>query len=428
RSLAEKIGGDVVGSTISCPTFSEEYKAMIGGVYEDFPLNTSVGANPVYLSLSSIGNFAHDGREQLMGNDRYTTYVRLARGSQPADAADGIDRMLRENIDDNILSISQFRIHLRPFAGMYTSRSDVKMAIRILSMLALIMLMSAGLNYLLVTIGQMAGRSKEMAVRKCYGTSNGKIFARVMAESAVMLLVSLVLAVLLAFCFGNECRELLRYTPAQLLTTRGVLLTEGAVILALLLLTGAVPAWMYCRTPVVHAFRGSASGRKGWKQALLSLQFLASGMLVCLLVLVGRQYHHISDTDMGFEYENIATAYIGNIPLESRRALVQEIERVPGVKGVATAYQDFAAHAAGNNIWVGDDWENTKNVADLYHASPNIFDVMGIRMLRGETFRSDADSTVHQVVVEQRFVDLLGDYFRMDVKGDNVLGRRFHIT
>lgn len=428
RSLAEKMGGHVVGRTLSCPSFSEEYKAMIGGVYEDFPLNTSLGSNPVYLSLSSIGNFAHDGREQFMGNDRYTTFVRLAAGVEPADLDEGIDRMLRENIDDEILQISQYDIHLRPFAGMYTSQSSVKMTIRILTMLALIMLMSAGLNYLLVTIGQMVGRSKEMAVRKCYGTSNGKIFARVLAESAVMLLAALVLAVLLAFCFSDECRRLLGYSPAQLLATRGVIATEGAVALVLLLLTGAVPAWMYCRTPVVHAFRHNVSGRKGWKLALLSLQFMASGMLMCLLVLVARQYGHLAGTDLGFEYKDVATAYIGSLPLESRHALIQEIERVPGVEGVATAYHDFAAHGSGNNIWVGDEWDNTKNVADLYQASANVFDVMGIKILRGETFRPDADSTVRQVIVEQKLADLLGDYFHMDVEGDKVLGQRFHIT
>ncbi|MDE6271046.1 MAG: FtsX-like permease family protein, partial [Muribaculaceae bacterium] len=428
RSLAEKIGGDVVGQTISCPSYSEEYKALIGGVYEDFPANSSIGSNPVYLSLSSIGNFFSDTREQWMGSDRYETFVKLAKGASPDELTEGIERMLNDNISEEIREIANFHIHLKPLAGMYTGQSSVKMTIRILTLLALIMLMSAGLNYLLVTIGQMEGRNKEMAVRKCYGTGNARIFARIMAESAAMLLMSLVLAVLLSFCFSDECTRLLGHSPAELYTTGRVMLVEGAVLLVLLLLTGAVPAWMYCRTPVVHAFRPSVSGRKVWKIVLLSLQFFASAMLLCLLVLVGRQYRMLTRTDMGFEYKNIATAYIGSLPMESRRALVQEIERQPGVSGVAHAYQDFARWAAGNNIWVGDEWTNTKNVNDLYHASANVFDVMGIKILRGETFRSDADSTVHQVIVEQKVVDLLGDYFHLDVEGDNVLGQRFSIT
>ena len=114
---------------------------------------------------------------------------------------------------------------------------------------------------------------------------------------------------------------------------------------------------------------------------------MASGMLMCLLVLVARQYGRLAGTDLGFEYKDVATAYIGSLPLESRHALIQEIERVPGVEGVATAYHDFAAHGSGNNIWVGDEWDNTKNVADLYQASANVFDVMGIKVL-GEGFHT----------------------------------------
>lgn len=37
RSLAEKIGGDVVGLSLCSPNISEDYKVTVGGVYEDFP-------------------------------------------------------------------------------------------------------------------------------------------------------------------------------------------------------------------------------------------------------------------------------------------------------------------------------------------------------------------------------------------------------
>lgn len=427
RSLADKIGDNVIGQVLTCPSFSEEYKVMIGGVYEDFPLNSSIGSDHIYLSLPSISVISYDGRDNWMGNDRYMTYVKLAEGVGPGDVRDGIDRMLEENLPAEAIEVYHLNFHLKPFANFYIEQKGVKMTIRILTLLAIIMLMSAGLNYLLVTIGQMEGRSKEMAVRKCYGTSNYKIFARVMTESTIMLLISLGLAILISFCFGEECRKLLGHTPAELYTTGNVMIVELCVILVLLGLTGAIPAWMYCRTPVIHAFRPSVSGRKIWKLSLLSLQFFAAAMLICLLVLVGRQYSMLTKTDLGFEYKNIGHAYIGSIPMDKRYSIVEEIKQVPGVTGVASAYQNFATHASGNNIWT-DDSERQKNVADMYQASPNIFEVLGIGFVRGETFRADADSTVHQVIVEEKLVDVLRDYFHLDVDGEKVLGQRFNIT
>lgn len=70
RSLAEKIGGDVIGTTLSSPELNDSYSVMIDGIYEDFPVNSTF-TNAIYLSMPSIGNFMNDGTENWVGNDRY---------------------------------------------------------------------------------------------------------------------------------------------------------------------------------------------------------------------------------------------------------------------------------------------------------------------------------------------------------------------
>ncbi len=425
RSLADKIGGDVIGLRFCAPSFTESYKATIGGVYEDFPLNSSI-SNDVYLSLPSIGLFSYDGRDNWVGNDRYKSYVRLAKGTKPEDLKPGIRKMLEENVDEEALTVFHFDIGVEELVGVHTGQNDIRIMIWILSLLALIMLMSAGLNYLLIVIGQMSKRGKEMAVRKCYGTSNACIFGRVMGESLFFLLLSTGLAVLLVFCFPEQCRQLLGYTPGELLTTGNVWLVEGAVCIGLLIVTGAVPAWMYCRTPVAHAFRNGTKNRKTWKLALLAVQFFASGLLMCMLVLVGRQYAMICDTDMGYEYENVGYVDLSGVPEETRHALVSELKRLGGVESVASAYQDFTMMPAGNNVWTGDNHVNQVNVADMYYANPELIETLGMKLLQGETFRPDADSTVHQVIVEKGFIDIMKKHF--GVTDDNIIGRTFKIT
>ena len=96
----------------------------------------------------------------------------------------------------------------------------------VLALLAVVMLMSSSLNYLLVVIGQMGKRNKEMAIRKCFGTGRGAIFRKVIGESVFFLAVSVVLAVLLVVCFSDECLYLLGNSAAQLLTTPGVWAVE----------------------------------------------------------------------------------------------------------------------------------------------------------------------------------------------------------
>lgn len=97
RSLAEKIGGDVIGTTLSSPELNDSYSVMIDGIYEDFPVNSTF-TNAIYLSMPSIGNFMGDGTENWVGNDRYKSYVRLVDGATADDVRPYIDRMIRKEL------------------------------------------------------------------------------------------------------------------------------------------------------------------------------------------------------------------------------------------------------------------------------------------------------------------------------------------
>lgn len=424
ESLAKQIGDDVLGKTLRC-VYYPDLTFIINGVYKDYPLNSTI-PNDIFLSLSSIGDFTYDGRENWMGNDMYTSLVRLAPGSAAKDIQPHVDIMLKENIDKEDLEMSNYNIHATPLVGFHTSDSTVRTMNWILTLLAVVMLMCAGLNYLLITLGQTGKRSKEMAIRKCYGTSDTKIFLRVLGESIFFLCVSMALAVLLVFCFSETCQQLLGYTPLQLLTTGKVWIAEGIVCLALLMVTGAIPAWIYCRTPVAHSFSVKVKNRRFWKLALLCVQFFAASLLLCMLALVGRQFSFVSSVNMGFEYENIGQVTLANLPQSTRHSLVHELKKLSCVEGVSSALHDFIYTGAGNNVWI-DDVEKQVNIADLYGANSDIFDVMGMKFIEGGTFREDADSTTHEVIVEERFYDVLRKA-GLDVKKGEMVGTSFNIT
>ncbi len=427
RSLAELIGDDVVGQQLCAPDFSKDYKITIGGVYEDFPLNSSF-ENVVFLSLPTIARFSVDGRENWMGNDRYRSFVKLFPGTTPEEMAPSIRRMLEDHIDRETLDTLHFNIHLQPLADSHAKIESVRTMVWILVLLAVVMLMCAALNYLLIVIVQMSSRAKEMAVRKCYGTSNGSIFVRIIGESIFFMAISIGMALLIVTCCSELSRRLLGYTASQLLTTPGVWYIEGAVCLVLLIVTGVIPAWFYTRTPVAHAFRYTASKHRVWKKALLGVQFFAVGTVISLLVLVGRQYTLLNNADMGIKVENVGMTILPNyLSQETRRTLVNELKKLSCVANVASSMCDFTQAASGNNVWLdGKSIYQTVNVADLYYANRDIVDVLEMPLKQGATFRENADSTVHEVLVEERFVDMLRDKF--DVKDPNIVGQKFHIT
>lgn len=427
RSLAEKIGGDVVGLEATNIAWSPDLKIMIGGVYEDYPLNSTID-NAAYMSMPSISNFMHESSWQnMLGNDRYLAYARLARGTNLDDLHAGILKHLKTILPEETFRISDYKVWLRPLKGRYSSQDGVKMMTLMLSLLALVMLMCAGLNYLLIVIGQLSARGKEMAIRKCYGTGRGRLFARVMGESLFFLAISLGLAILLAFSFSDLCKELLGYTPQQLFSTGAVWVVELSVCLALLVITGVIPAIIYSRTPVSHAFHPSTRGRKGWKLALLALQFFATGLVMCLLVLIGRQYYLLGHSDLGYEYENIGIFMRNDLTDNQASTIIKELKRLSCVEGVATMeYSDISEAASGNMIWTEGQYDNQVNVADMYGMNPELADVLGLRIIQGRNFNLDADSTINEIIVEKRMINVLQDAF--GVTGDDIVGQTFYIT
>ena len=55
------------------------------------------------------------------------------------------------------------------------------------------------MNYLLIIVGNLVTRSREMAVRKCYGAEPKNIHAIVFSEALVHVGLSIVLAAILVF-------------------------------------------------------------------------------------------------------------------------------------------------------------------------------------------------------------------------------------
>lgn len=98
RSLARKMGDNVTGMRLFVPELSASASFVVGGVYDDFPLNSDI-PQAIFVSLKTIGKYMYDGTQNWIGNDRYRTYVRLSEGADAESVATYLDKMVRENVD-----------------------------------------------------------------------------------------------------------------------------------------------------------------------------------------------------------------------------------------------------------------------------------------------------------------------------------------
>ena len=408
--IAHMMGGidRAVGQTFQM----EDYPGRtltVGGVFETLPKNTHLEFD-VAASLASIGEFTWDGSLNWFGNDRYASYLKLLPGATPESIRPGIDRVREKYLDKARLEKAGIGIDywLRPIDRIHTSGEGVTQMMWLMGILAFALLFTAVMNYLLVVISSLVNRSKEMAVHKCYGASEGNIYARMLAETLVDILVALLVGGILIYALRGAILSLLGAEIGDLFTPQSSLLLAG-VCLAVFLVAGFVPGYLYARIPVATAFRRFSDSKRFWKLSLLFVQFIAAGFFITLLAVVGRQYRYMINDNPGYAYDKLAYVNLDGVDREARQRALEEISRLPEVARATSADELPHFGHSGNNIQLPGDDRDLFNIADFYSVGDGYLDIMEIPVVEGRSFAEGSDS-LRQVMVSRSFVERMKNF------------------
>ena len=429
RSLAEKLMGienslDLVGKKIYY-NIRGGWALTVGGIYEDIPLNSKLHGMEVMVSMPTITRIMFDGRDNWVGNDRYEGYVRLAKGITPDDLKPQIEKMKRDNLPLDELKKAgvDLGFSVQPLVDYHTKDEGTRRMTWIVSILAAVLIGCAVMNYLLLVIGGISQRAKEMAVHQCYGAEARHIYQKVLTESVIHLLLSLTLAALLLFLFKDTIEELVGAPLIVLLLTGSNIWLIVSTCLVVLLITGLVPSWIYTHIPLAAAFKNYNHSHRLWKLLLLGLQFASATFLIVLLIVVGRQYRMMVHDDLGYDYSTLGSMLVDGVSIEQRQLAMDELRKLSFVKGVTMSYANLTQHQSGDNILLPGDDREYMNIADLYYVGDGYFDVMEIPLVSGRTFMEQTD-TLREVMVSRKFEERMKEL----AGWDQALGKQIICT
>ncbi len=424
RSLAEKLGGDVLGRKVF---YNQRggWALTVCGIYEDIPLNSRLHGLEVIVSMPSITKLMWDGSENWVGNDRYMGYVRLAECIAPDDLKPQIAKMQKENMPQELLKKAgvDLEFSVRPLRDYHKDDESTRRMTWILSFLATVLIGCAVFNYLLLVIGGINRRAREMAVHRCYGAETRHIYYKVMAESCVHLLLSLGLAALLLLIFKDTIEELTGAPLSVLLQLKNNVVMVSLTCLVVLLITGLVPGWIYTHIPVAAAFKNYNPSHRLWKLLLLGLQFASATFLIVLLMVVGRQYQMMVHDDPGYDYATLGSIWADGVSAKQCELAMEELRKLSSVKGVTMAYANLTQYQSGDNVYLPGSERENMNIADLFYVSDGYFDVMGIPVVSGRSFTEQVD-TLREVMVSRSFEEKM----KKIVGWDRALGKQIICT
>lgn len=420
EKLAKKIGLKAVGSKIFFPQLN--LSAIVGGIYKDIPENSYMKNLDV---IGSLASYDKRSTENWVGNDRYLSYIRLTPEAKISDLTPIIKKMMQENmpLDEMAKAGVKLNYSFIPVTKLHTDSPTVKRMTWILALLAFILIFSAIMNYLLIVIGNMINRSKEMAIHKCYGAENRNIHGIIFTEGVVHLFFAIILAGLLIFVCKGSIEDLLDAPLSALLFNKGSWIWI-VLCLLILLITGFLPGILYSQIPVSVAFRGYTENRRRWKLILLAIQFTAAGFLFSLLFIISRQYNRMINDNPGYQYNNLAYIDMSGTKSDERTKVLTELRKSARIENVTAADCLPIDECSGNNISLPNDDRELFNGADLYSVTDDYLKTMSIHLIEGKNFTEQTDS-LREVLVSPSFVEKMKIVAHWE---NNVIGKEVLIS
>lgn len=314
-------------------------------------------------------------------------------------------------------------------------------------------LLIACANVASLTLGRVATRDAELAVRTALGAGRARIVRQIMTESALLALIGGTLGVLVGYV---GIKTLVSIAPAGLPRVDNISLDARvlAFTFVLTMLTtavfGVIPALQGATVNLHDRLRAAGRGARGQKSSTRTRRTLViAEMALAIVLLAGaglllRSFALLRDVDPGFRSENVATF---NVALPSgakyettqqqsvfSASLLSGISRVPGVTAAAIS---FGLPLSGQNM--GFTFEvrgrpaaplDNEPRAQARVASLEYFSAMGIPLLRGRRFDAHDRMDAPQVMlisneVARRYFpneDPIGKYIQT---GWGMDGRKF---
>lgn len=375
-------GEPAVGKTLKIDSGFSDAVYEVTGVFEDFP-DTSHFHFDILASWASLDLVTDTRvvRDQWWVSDAYT-YILLRDGVSPQQVDEKFPAFVQKYFGELSGAKAALRlqalndIHLRSqLLGELEPNGNIR-NVHNLAMAALVTFLIVCFNFMILTAARHAGRA---------GEPGNWSFRRFFAESLLLALVGIALAVLLIALALPAFNELTDKQVSLPLSFPALLILAGLVLLP------ALAAALYS-TAVVPRLRRRGAGIL--TKALVALELAVAVAVLAGAGVVRSQLRFMSEQDLGFDMENIVVVPIRDVGVRDNfLTLKAAVERHPNVIG--TTFSSLVIGRATPQIgsWLQDVKDLT--VAGSLIMDPDFLKVFDIELIAGRPLqptREDVES------------------------------------
>jgi putative ABC transport system permease protein len=416
EEMAEKYFGDAdpIGKTVKV---NNRYTYTVTGVVKKMPENSHFKFNMIG-SLSTLEQLQRD--LNLWMGFNYATYILLEGDPSLEEITQKYNSLLMANIPDQFKQLgAEVEIFLQPMRSIHLhSHLEGEMEppgnpafIRILTTIALFILLIACINFMNLSTAQSSRRAREVGMRKVLGAHRGKLIGQFLGESMLLSFISLAIAIILIYVllpvFNQLVSKDLVFNPAQ----NGVILLGlvGITVLAGLL-AGAYPAFFlsaFIPLEVLKARFKAGKGHRFFRNGLVSLQYVISITLIISTFVIFYQLHHVKNRDLGFDKEQVAVISLRGQVSQKHDVFKNEILRLPGVVSAACS-STVPSRGRSETMFSFEGIDQKKQVFPIMEIDTDFLGTMGMELTAGRNFSPDYPSDNKAMILNETLVKHLG--------------------
>ena len=436
EALAEKYFGndDPVGKTIMV---DGKYPMIVSGIAENCPINSQIQFKvliPSSLLIKQMKDqYNFDMNSQWLGGWPMT-YVKLDP-SKADDIQKQINavakRFSEKDWKENKMSYFYFlqpmkKIHLNSNLRYDTPNNGSLSTVRIFSIIGVIVLLLACINYINLTTAGAIKRAKETSVRKVVGATKPQLIRQFFIETFIIcssaVIIGVVILKLILPAFSAWIGQSYRFDFSLL----NIFILFGFVLF-ISAIAGIYPSAILSSFNPATALKGSFSqSAKGnlIRKSLVVFQFTITIALVASILIISRQMNYIKNKSLGYDsHAVIEVNFYGEDVVRNHYSAIRN-------QLLSSPYILNTSKHDGNVVGgIGNGWTTTENLKgdDISTSLYSMFidttyaDTYNMKLAAGRFFSPQIPTdTTKSVMVNEAAVRTFGWK-----TAENAIGKRF---
>ncbi len=422
ESLAKKYFGNkaAVGEML---TVDNERTVEVTGVVTDPPANSQLQFEAIISTDLGKIRWENPNMDNQWGGGSFYTYLQLKPNTDKEVLMEEVNKLITSKLSFFTERNMSYHYFLQPLTDIHLnsklrydfSSNGSARNVSIFTVIGLIILLLACINYINLSTATAIKRAKEVGIKKIIGAFRKDLIKQFLVESVLLCFVATLIALTLVYFLLPGFENFVGYKITPNLGAQFILwLLLG--ILALGLIAGFFPAFFISTFRPLTVIKGQLkSGKKGSfvRKSLVVLQFTATCALIIAIITVNGQLRFIQNQDLGMQTDEVINIYFRGIQSvnDSREVLKNELLKDSKFKSISFYRNSYPVGGLSNST-IQVETENGKKVSSsLYNILVDEFyaETYDIELASGRFFSEafPADST-ESVLVNEAAVKSFG--------------------